>query len=111
MDFTCFTTRQPNNIARNSASVGCRRVTIFKSAGVVAFKSRSCSRNESAPTLRTSHGRLSDGGFKHLEQAQIFLLLQNRQRLRREIRRDDDFAENLRDGFGARRRRARGSPR
>ena len=40
--------------------------------------------------------------FQRLEQPQIFLLLQNRQRFRRKIRRDDDLAENFRDGLRAR---------
>ena len=52
----CFTTRQPKSIARNSASLGARCVTTFKSAVVVTFRSRCCKRNDSAPTLRTSHG-------------------------------------------------------
>jgi len=63
VDFRCFTTRQPNSIAFNSASVGCRFVTIFKSDADVIFKSTLLSRNESAPTLRTSHGCAESGHF------------------------------------------------
>jgi hypothetical protein len=37
-----------------------------------------------------------------LQQPQIFFLLQDRQRLRREFRRDDHLAENFRDGRRAR---------
>ena len=48
-----------------------------------------------------SQGSGVSGGFQHLQQSQVLLLLQKRQRLGREIRRDDDLAENLRDGLRA----------
>ena len=53
------------------------------------------------PRSRTSHGCGCQRAFQDFQQPQIFFLLQNRQRLRRKIRRDDDFAENFRDGLRA----------
>ena len=84
-----------------SASVGRRRVTIFKSSAVVTFTSRSCHKNESAPTLRTSHGCAVSGLLQDSQEAQVLLLLQQAQRLRAEVRRHDNFAEDLRDRFRA----------
>ena len=41
--------------------------------------------------------------LQHFQQPQVLLLLQNGQRVRREVRRDDHFAENFRDCLRARR--------
>src|ERR1019366_575260 len=75
LDLTCFTTRQPNNMAFNSASVGRRRVTILKVSAVVTFKSRSCHKNESAPILRRSHGCATSGDFLVLRRRRFFFFI------------------------------------
>jgi hypothetical protein len=71
-DLRCLTTRQPKSIACNSSGDGWRRVTIFKSDSVVTFKSRSCIKNESAPTLRTSKREAPESGRRVFRRRRFF---------------------------------------
>ena len=99
--FTCFTTRHPKSMALSSSSVGCRSVTTFRSSTVVTWMSRSWTRNDSAPVLRTSHATAvkdsstsaADAGFSSSA---------NSLGLVGKVRSDDHFTENLRNRLGAR---------
>ena len=59
-------------MALSSSSVGCRSVTTFRSSTVVTWMSRSWTRKDSAPVLRTSHATAVNGFFNIRSRRRFF---------------------------------------